>query len=231
VKGCLSALIAVIVMGTAAYGYPPYHDISDHAQAEAEAQERKLPLAWLGGFPELFNQASPDPGSQADLQQMALATLQGSAVVVFFDGKNMAPVPEIVHAQFHLQDDGILANGAAWVVPKVVFTDPGVTKILGRVSQTQMQAGREAVIYPVLQSIRNDPSALQPAPVIKSAAQPDAGAGPNSDNGYEADTWFGKISITAGQARFLDENRDTIVKMVFCVTFLLIVIAWWRSRS
>jgi hypothetical protein len=62
-----------------------------------------LPLAYLGSFPEALTDGSPEAGSIDDLTQMALAALQDHAVVIFFDGRNMAPVPMLVHMQYHQQ--------------------------------------------------------------------------------------------------------------------------------
>ncbi len=170
-KFSLFILALVIATGPVAQAFPAYHDISEHDQAQAEARQRHLPLAWLGGFPEDLNVGSPRAGSQADLEQMALATLQDNAVVIFFDGRNMAPVPALVHAQFHIQDDGPLPNGAAWKTPKVVFTNPEVTQILGRVAATEMSEDREVALNSALQIIRNNPAALAaPAPVATDIA-------------------------------------------------------------
>jgi len=159
-----AVLLATTQAGSVARALPDYYDISDTATAQAEARQLKLPLAYLGSFPECLTDAAPNPGGQSDLTQMALATLQGNAVVIFFDGRNMAPVPAIIHAQYHIQDDGPLPGGAAWNSPKVVFSNPDITKILGRVSHTQMLAGRAAPLYTALQAIRDDPSALAPLP-------------------------------------------------------------------
>lgn len=162
----LFILALVFAIGPVAQAFPASRDISEHDQAQAEARQRHLPLAWLGGFPEDLNVVNPRPGSQADLEQMALATLQDNAVVIFFDGRNMAPVPALVHAQFHIQDDGPLPNGAAWKTPKVVFTNPEVTQILGRVAATEMSEDREVALNSALQIIRNNPAALAaPAPL------------------------------------------------------------------
>ena len=152
--------------------FPEYYYISDQAKAQAEARQRNLPLAWLGSFPECLTVVAPEPGSINDLTQMALATLQGNAVVIFFDGRNMAPVPILIHAQYHIQDDGPLPNGAAWTSPKVVFSNPEVTKVLGRVSYTQMKADREIPLNSALQVIRNDPTALEPPHLIASTDTP-----------------------------------------------------------
>ncbi len=144
-------------------GYPLYHAISDTAAAQTEARKRNLPLAYLGAYDGDLTTASPAPNSDQDLTQMALAALSGKAVIIFFDGKNMAPVPAIVHAQYHVHDDGELSGGASWLVPKVVFADPGITKTLGRVSATQMKGSRDVLIISALESIHADPTSLTAA--------------------------------------------------------------------
>jgi len=162
----LHVLVALFLgmAGSCAWAFPQYHDISDTVAAQAEARQRNLPLAYLGGFPEDLSTVNPNPGSAADLAQMALATLQGRVVVIFFDGHNMGPVPGLIHAQFHIHDDGPLDGVAAWNRPKVVFSNADITKTLGRVSATQMGADREASFNAALQAIQNDPTALVPAP-------------------------------------------------------------------
>jgi hypothetical protein len=191
-KLALFVFAAALLMGSIGEAFPSYYDIANHDQAQAEARQRKLPLAWLGGFPEDLNVNGPRPGSQADLEQMALATLQDNAVVIFFDGKNMAPVPDLVHAQFHIQDDGPLPNGANWVTPKVVFTNPEVTQILGRVSAKEMGIGRDVPLNSALQIIRNNPMALAPpSPPIQGttmnvAASPGATKNSVLSNGLDA---------------------------------------------
>ena len=166
------AFLAAGWLGSSARAFPQYYDISDHDKAQAEARQRNLPLAWLGSFPESLTATAPDPGSINDLTQMALSTLQGNAVVIFFDGRNMAPVPDIIHQQFHQQDDGPLPNGANWISPKVVFSNPEVTKTLGRVSNTQMKADRDVPLNSALQIIRHDPDALAPPASAAPASTP-----------------------------------------------------------
>jgi hypothetical protein len=60
--------------------------------------------------------------------------------------------------QFFQLDDGPQPNGHHYLVPKIVFSDPNVTRAFGRVSYTQMQASREAAIDAVLETIANDPT-------------------------------------------------------------------------
>lgn len=186
-KRILAALLFLPLLGVAAHAYPQYYDISDTPKAQAEARQRHLPIAYLGSWPQALTD-SPDPGSVADLTQMALATLRDKAVIIFFDGANMAPVPALVHAQYHIHDDGDLPDGAAWQSPKIVFTDPDITKILGRVSATQMHSGRDIPLTAALQTIHNDPTAL---------AQPGASAPAAATSPSGPDTVGNVISIVA----------------------------------
>ncbi len=76
-------------------------------------------------------------------------------------------MPNLVQAEFQKKDDGPTGKGPNWIPPKVVFTDPGVTKAIGRVSSTQIHEGSEAVLNTALQIIRNNPDLLEPIqPVI-----------------------------------------------------------------
>src|ERR1700692_1221088 len=90
---CLFFFITVVFMGPFAQGFPAYYDITEHDQAQAEARKRNLPLDWLGGVSEGLNIGPPGPSIQADLEQMAMAALRDNVVIIFFDGRNMAPVP------------------------------------------------------------------------------------------------------------------------------------------
>jgi hypothetical protein len=213
----LSALMALTA--PFARAYPPYYDISQTEAAKAEAQARQLPIAYLGSFPECLTQSSPNPGSFGDLSQMALAALQGKAVVIFFDGHNMAPVPMMVHMQYHQPDDGPLDGGAAWTPPKIVFTDPAVTKILGRVSHTQMTAGREAPILAALAAIQNDPASLQPKP--HPAAPPPPPPGADSENSDLTAPQFG----TVDWAIAVVSSRWQFFVAGFAI-FIVALIAW-----
>jgi hypothetical protein len=163
---------------TLAAAFPEYYSPNTLSQAQAEARQRNLPLAWVGSNPAFLTVGAPDSGSAADLTQMAMDTLRGNAVIVFFDGRSMTLVPDIVHAQYHLHDDGKAAGNADWVSPKVVFSNPDVTKILGRVSYTQMKDERDIPLNSMLQIIRNDPSALTSAPIPAAASGPAPAAAP-----------------------------------------------------
>jgi hypothetical protein len=182
----LGLLLSLFLAGTAAQAAPSYYSIADHDKAQAEARQRNLPLAWVGGIPSDLTVSLPQPGSDADLEQLIMDTLEGSAVIIFFDATHMGPVPGIVHAQFHISDDGPLGGGAAWLIPKIVFTNPEVTKTLGRVSHTQLAADRAAPLKAVLQSIHADPTALTPpAPSPEVAA---AATTTDTDSGQPATT-------------------------------------------
>jgi hypothetical protein len=160
--------------------YPIYHAISDTAAAQAEASARHLPLAYLGSHDGELTRQSPPVDSEEYLSQMALTALQGKAVVIYFEGSNMAPVPMFVHMQYHVPDDGVLEGGAAWMVPKVVFADPGLTKTLGRVSATQMRAGHETAFASALAAINTDTGALTSPPSPASKLSPASASSPPS---------------------------------------------------
>ncbi len=151
-------------MGSILKAYQKYYDITQHDQAQAEANQRHLPLAWLGNLPANANSGDP----KALATQAALTTLQNQAVIILLDSENMASVPPVVQTEFEKVDDGPQLKGPNWISPKVVFTDPGVTKAIGRVSYTQMSGeGTEAAINSALQIIRNMKDALEPAkPVV-----------------------------------------------------------------
>lgn len=186
----ITCLVLLALAAPLALAYPASYDISQTAAAKAEAQARHLPIAYVGIVPGVLGNPSPDPGSDSDLANMALAALDGHAVIITFNGENMAPVPTLVHMEgFHPNDDGPLEGGAAWVPPKIVFTDPAVTKILGRVSHTQMAAQRDAPIRSILASIQNDPNALNPKP---APPPPPADLGGDSQDSGESPP-FGTI--------------------------------------
>jgi hypothetical protein len=220
--------LSAVFLAPFAHGFPAYYDISEHDLAQAEARQRNLPLAWLGGIPEDLNVGNPLSGSQADLEQMAMATLRDNAVIIFFDGRNMAPVPQIVHAQFHIQDDGPLSNGAAWVIPKVVFTNPEVTQILGRVSATQMGEDRDAALNSALQIIRNNPTALtlpeapSPSPVTDAASKADA---------TNTDMWSSGLSAGWVVADFFNQYGILLGIVLALLAGFLVWLAWSRRQT
>jgi hypothetical protein len=156
----VAAFILVSEMGSVAEAYQQYYDITQHDQAQAEAEQRHLPVAWVGSLPEYSNTGDP----KALATQQALTSLQNQAVIILFDSQNTAKVPRIVQAEFEKVDDGPQPQGPNWISPKVVFTDPGITKAISRVSYTQMSGeGTAAAINSALQVIRNTPDVLEPA--------------------------------------------------------------------
>jgi hypothetical protein len=183
IRPYVAAFFALVLTTVAAQGFPLYYSIADHGQAQAEARQRNLPLAWLGGQPEDFDIADPVAGSNAQLQQMALKALQDHAVIIFFDGKNMTPVPSLIHSQFHIHDDGELKGGASWITPKVVFTNPEATQILGRTSYTEMRNDQDAALNSALQIIRNNPALMAPP---AATVNPPAASGSTAPTGSAA---------------------------------------------
>ncbi len=212
-------LLALILTAPLASAYPLYHDISDTAGAQAEASERHLPIAFLGITPGVLELPSPPPDSDAGLAQMALGVLQGRAVVVALNGLTMAGVPANVHAQFHIGDDGPLSGGAAWIVPKIVFTDPGVTKILGRVSHTQIVAGGQVPIDTVFAKISENPHALEVAHPV--AVPTPAASDDNSATDSEQPPEFGTLAWGLN----LLQTRWQFFVAGFAI-FIIALIAW-----
>jgi hypothetical protein len=123
-----------------------YYEIGDQAKALAAAKEKKLPVAWVCSYAELMTDGAPTPNGSADLSQMAMESLKGHAVVIFVDGHYMYRVPNIVHRELMTHDEDNLPHFGEWILPKIVFTDPQVTKILVTVAHSQLRDGRDAPI-------------------------------------------------------------------------------------
>jgi hypothetical protein len=97
---------------------------------------------------------------ETELTVMALDHLKDKSIIIFIDATSeMGQTPAIVHHQFSQFDDGALAGGANYMPPKVVFSTPDASKILGRVSYTQMKASGALAIDEVLDSIPKDSDA------------------------------------------------------------------------
>jgi hypothetical protein len=222
----LFIILTLIFTGPFAQGFPAYYDISEHEKAQAEARQRNLPLAWLGGYPEVLSMSTTRSGSLGDVQQMAMATLQNNAVIIFFDGANMAPVPAIVHAQIHIHDDGNLLGGADWNRPKVVFTNPEVTQVLGRVSETDMYAEREAALNSALQIIRNNPMALAlPGAPSASPAANTVTPGPDKSEAVSG------LSMAGNGIDFLNQYGFYVALVGVGLVAILFCLAWSRRGS
>ncbi len=91
----------------------------------------------------------------------------------------------------------------------MVFTNPEVTQILGRVSETEMRAEREIVRKSALQIIRNNPTAL---------VLPD-----------KKDGWLSGLTIAEVVIDFLNQYRLCLATIVVCLVGLLFWRAWLRS--
>jgi len=93
-------------------------------------------------------------------------------VVIFFEREGITSAPDFVQKELQKPDDGPDPLGQNWVSPKVIFTDPGVTKAIGRVSYAQMnREGTVAALNTVLQIIRNTPDLLEPIPPVNVTNQ------------------------------------------------------------
>jgi hypothetical protein len=142
---------------------PPtgYYTLEDLPKAQDAARQSHLPLAWIDGMLSALSASNPDPNSEDEITQMALAHLKSRVVVIFADaGPTLGQLPAVIRDQQLFQmDDGPLPDGHHYYVPKVCFCDAEITKPLGRVSYTQMHASREAAIDAVLVTINADKTA------------------------------------------------------------------------
>jgi len=137
---------------------PAYFAMNSVDKAKALAQQMQLPLAWICGWNK--DLTADNPESEAQSMQMAIAALQGQAIVVFVaaDGEYLHS-PKIILDQLFQLDDGHLPDGHHFLTPKIVFSSPDVTKTFGRVSYTQMKATGKAAINAAIDAIDNDPAA------------------------------------------------------------------------
>jgi len=138
-----------------------YYTLDDLAKAQEAARQAHLPLAWIDGNLSALSAANPDPNSEDELTQMALAHLRSRVIVIFADaGPTLGQLPAVIRDQQLFQmDDGTIPGGHHYYVPKIAFSDADITKPLGRVSYTQMHATREAAIDAVLTTINSDKTA------------------------------------------------------------------------
>ena len=133
----------------------PYYTMAALADAQAAARQTQRPLAWICSKLSDLTAANPDPGSEEQLTQMAMSYLKARAIIIFLDGNaDLGALSPIVRDQQLFQyDDVNVPPPHHFYAPKIAFTDPDVTKALGRVSYTQMKASGETAIGNVLQSI------------------------------------------------------------------------------
>jgi hypothetical protein len=144
----------------------PYYSFADRADAQEVAHQLHWPLAWIDSYASCMT-ANPQNNSAADLTQMARDDLKSQAVVIFVDNTvSLDSVPPLVRDQLFIMDDGPLPGGHHFYAPKIVISDPDVNRIFGRVSFTQMKAGRQLAINEVLATIGKDTT---PAPTPASA--------------------------------------------------------------
>jgi len=150
--------------------HPYYPFASSAAEAEGIALQLGWPVAWIEGIPDDMSVANPLPNSQADLTQSAVNRLKSETVIIFANGNiDLGSLPSLIRDQLFILDDGPIPGGHHFYAPKIVISDPEVSKIFGRVSFTQMKAAGTAAIDEVLASIPKDSSAQpasneQPAP-------------------------------------------------------------------
>ncbi|MCE0524004.1 MAG: hypothetical protein LV480_13930 [Methylacidiphilales bacterium] len=218
-------VIMSFVTGPLVYGFPAYHDPSQIDQAKTEARQRDLPLAWLGISPGELDGSFNGPSGE--MAKSVLPILSSSSVVVLFDGTQTGLVPQQVYAQFMIMDDGVIPGGHHWRSPKVVFTNPEVTKVLGRVSYTQMQDGPEAALGSALQIIRNDPMALalpKPSPVTGPSVEADSASSKGAGDSDEVVNAFAVIN-------YIYQNSFYFVIGAAAVLGLIFFWAWRFARK
>ncbi len=150
-----------------------YYLLSELRDAQQEANDNQIPLVWMSATDDYLNVQDPPDDSDADLAQMALKylthDLRRRVIVILVHGNDDMPkTPPQVHNQFHQVDDPNLPGGVSYLVPKLVFTSGDISAIFGRLSHTQMLAGRERAIYDCFVKILSNPdirAKLQATPI------------------------------------------------------------------
>ena len=134
----------------------PYYSFSELAAAQDAARQLNWPLAWVCGNLSALSVPSPNQGSDDDLTQLEMNYLKSRAVIIFLNGNDdLNKTSAVVRdQQFYQMDDGPIPGGHHFYTPKVVFTDPNITQPLGRVSHTDLSAGRFAAIEAVIGPIK-----------------------------------------------------------------------------
>ncbi len=201
-----------------------YYAIQDLPKAQAEAQQKHLPLAWLSSNLADLSDGNLTAGSESDLTQMALKDLQDVSVVIFINANagEMTKTPDIVHHQFSQYDDGDLANHANYITPKIVFSTPDLSKTLGRVSYTDMKSSRDAAIASALQIIKNNPDD-QAALAPPAAPQPP----PTSATSPSAPTISASSGVVTSLSSQISDYLIYIIPGVILLIILVGLLAWY----
>jgi hypothetical protein len=163
----------------------PFYKFADRAEAQNLARQMHWPVAWMDTrLPELST-ANPVPDSEDDMSQRAINHLKSHTIIIVADGNNdLGSLPPIVLAQFFVLDDGPMPGGHHFYGPKIVFSDPDVTKTFGRISHTQIKTNGDAAFVEGLAAIPTDwagsPSVTPPpfTPPAKTASAPPAPTSP-----------------------------------------------------
>jgi hypothetical protein len=165
---------------------PAYFLFSDLDKAQALARQLQMPLAWVCAWKADLTATNSVEGSTGAMLQMALAHLQGQAIVIFVaaDGGEWEHIPPPVLDLLHHMDDGPLPDGHHFLTPKLVFSNADATQALARVSNTQMTASGKGAIDAAITTMESDPSVqagLQGQPAAASTpSSPPAATGTNS---------------------------------------------------
>ncbi len=154
---------------------PEIYTIYQMPLAQAEARGKHLPLVWVYASRKDYTQStSPDVGSDQELTLMTfsyLGKLRQSAVIIAIVGKGgLNQVPDGLKAQFEIPDDGPQTPVDNVPTPKIVITDSDGAVTLARISNTELQALHETVIYNTMYSILHNSqyAGLLQAPALPS---------------------------------------------------------------
>jgi hypothetical protein len=158
----IAALVLLCAMRGLAIADPIYYTMDDLKDAESEAKDHHIPIVWLASSPECLMEKSPPKKSSGDMTQMAVKYLSGDqmrakVVLVCINWDKEADiVPPAVVDQFNQYDDGPLQDNAFLLYPKLVISNFDGSKVVGRLSVTEMQVNRELTIYNKLNTIFHD---------------------------------------------------------------------------
>ncbi len=154
------ALIACLVLVVFVPEAKAIYSIDDLDEAKLAADKRHVPMAWLRGKSDFLALAYVSPGDPAELTQLAVRELEKQSIVIFVNpGAEVGRAPAIVSGEFDHMNDRSQPNLTDYLKPKIVFSTPDCTRVLGHVTFADLRVGREDSIASALQIIHNDPGA------------------------------------------------------------------------
>ena len=153
-KGVLVLFLA-LVLAAKPVRAEDFHTDGQIAQAQAEAREQKLPIAWVSAMRENVDGSSPQLTGTA-LLALALKELPGHAVVILSTDEGKAP--ELIHRYLFMRDDPDVPAPHTHFAPKIVLTDPSMTVYFDRISYTDMKEDGEGAFLAVFNRIAATPA-------------------------------------------------------------------------